>query len=142
MCSDDFDNGLRYYVNLTQRQRKLSFSILLEAVHRYKTLILKYVCVVMEIYEREAKETKFRLTFERLNLNDLMYAHTPSSRYSSLASRRAYSPGYRVLAFFRTVTHPMLTVCQDGPPDGPRSSASPALPSDAKTFALFLLHPN
>lgn len=71
-----------------------------------------------------------------------MYAHTPSSRYSSLASQRAYSSGYRVLAFFRTVTHPMLTVCQDGPPDGPRSSASPALPSDAKTFALFLLHPN
>ncbi|KAL2721841.1 hypothetical protein V1477_020661 [Vespula maculifrons] len=112
---------LRYYVNLTQRQRKSNFSIL---------------------YLVEAKETKFRFTFERSNLNDLMYAHTPSSRYSSLASQRAYSPGYRVLAFFRTVTHPMLTVCQDGPPDGPRSSASPALPSDAKTFALFLLHPN
>ncbi|KAL2733998.1 hypothetical protein V1478_003696 [Vespula squamosa] len=99
------------------------------------------VAVRARIYD-EAKKTKFQLTFERSNLNDLMYAHTPSSRYSSLASRRACSPGYRVLAFFRTVTHPMLTVCQDGPPDGPRSSASPALPSDAKTFALFLLHSN
>lgn len=43
---------------------------------------------------------------------------------------------YQVLAFFRTLAR-ILTVCHDGSPDGPRSSGSPALPSDAELSHSF-----
>lgn len=42
--------------------------------------------------------------------------------------------------FFRTLIHRMLAVCQGGPPDGPRSSGSAALPSDAELSHCFFRH--